>query len=59
MENAASWTTEDDRLFSSSIESISTLEMLERRRELVAQGKSRLLTEEETWSALRKAGLHV
>lgn len=59
MEKVAGWTTDDDRLFSGNMESVSTLKMLEQRRELVAQGQSRLLTEEESWEALRKAGLRV
>lgn len=46
-------------VFSESEESIAVVQELERRMQLVSEGKSRLLTEEESWDALRKAGCHV
>ncbi len=46
-------------VFSGSLESIAVAEELERRRRLVAEGKSKLLTKEESLAALRRAGRHV
>lgn len=45
--------------FDSSLEAIEVYEELERRRALVAEGKSRLLTEEECWASIRAAGYEI
>lgn len=50
---------EDDEVFTSSMESIEVVTELERRRTLVAEGKSRVLTEEESWERIRAAGYEV
>ena len=50
---------EDEEVFVSSIESIEIAMELERRRALVAEGKSHLLSEEESWSRIRAAGYDV
>lgn len=44
---------------SGSLESIFIFDELERRRKLVESGASELLTEEESWMLLRKAGVRV
>ena len=49
----------DDEVFTSSLEAIEVVKELEERRELVAQGKSRLLTEDESWASIRAAGYNV
>lgn len=49
----------DEEVFTSSIESIEVVSELERRRVLVAKGKSRLLCEEESWERIRAAGYGV
>ena len=46
-------------VFSGSLESIAVVEEFERRRRLVAEGKSKLLSKEESLAALRQAGRHV
>lgn len=50
---------ENPRVFTGSEESVEVVEELERRRRLVEEGKSRLLTEDESWDSLRSAGCHV
>lgn len=50
---------ESDDVFTGSMESVEVVEELERRRRLVAEGKSRLLNEEESWELLRSSGCHV
>lgn len=45
-----------DEVFTSGIESIEIVSELERRRALVAEGKSRLLREEDSWERIRAAG---
>ena len=49
----------DDAAFSADLESIEAVEELERRRKLVAEGKSHLLSEEESWKSLRNNGYDV
>ena len=49
----------DEKAFTSSIENIEVVGELERRRELVARGESRLLPEEESWASIRAAGYEV
>lgn len=49
----------DEESFTSSKESIEVALELERRRMLVAEGKSRLLPEEESWNRIRAAGYDV
>ena len=49
----------DEEAFISSLESIEIVDELERRRKLVAEGKSRLLTEEESWESIRAAGYEI
>lgn len=50
---------DSENVQSGSLESIAVFEELERRRRLVEQGASQLLSEEESWVLLRKAGVHV
>ena len=50
---------QDEEVFTSSIENIEVVQELERRRELVAKGESRLLSEEESWASIRAAGYDV
>lgn len=52
-------TMDSENVQSGSLESISVFDELERRRKLVESGASKLLTEEESWTLLRKAGVHV
>ena len=49
----------DEEVFTSSKESIEIVAELERRRALVAEGKSRLLSEDESWERIRAAGYEV
>lgn len=49
----------DGSVFTGSQESVEVVEELERRRRLVEEGKSRLLSEEESWESLRASGCHV
>ena len=49
----------DEEAFTSGVESIEVVSELERRRALVAEWKSRLLTEGETWERIRAAGYEV
>lgn len=49
----------DEEVFTSSMESIEVVAELERRRALVAEGKGRLLSEEESWERIRAAGYEV
>ena len=49
----------DEETFTSSKESIEVVVELERRRLLVAEGKSCLLPEEESWNRIRAAGYDV
>ena len=49
----------DEAAFTGSLEAIEVAEELERRRELVERGESRLLTEEESWASIRAAGYSV
>ena len=50
---------EDEEVFTSSMENIEVVQELERRRELVEEEESRLLTEEESWASIRAAGYDV
>lgn len=50
---------QDAFVFTGSEESIEVVEELEHRRQLVAEGKSRILSEEESWESLRSSGCHV
>lgn len=47
------------RVLSGSVESIEVFEELERRRRLAQEGKTRLLTEEESLARLRSKRAHV
>ena len=49
----------DEEVFTSSMESIEVATELERRRALVTDGKSRLLSEEESWERIQAAGYEV
>lgn len=49
----------DEEVFTSSMESIEVVTELERRRVRVAEGKGRLLTEDESWDRIRAAGYEV
>ena len=49
----------DEEAFTGSLEAIEVAEELERRRELVERGESRLLTEDESWASIRAAGYNV
>lgn len=49
----------DEEVYASSKESIEVVTELERRRALVAEGASRLLTETESWERLKAAGYDV
>ena len=49
----------DEEAFTGSLETIEVAEELERRRELVERGESRLLTEDESWASIRAAGYGV
>lgn len=59
MSPAAEVLERESRVLSGSVESIEVFEELERRRRLVAEGKSRLLTEEESLARLRAKRTHV
>ncbi len=48
----------ESRVLSGSVESIEVFEELERRRRLVAEGKTRLLTEEESLARLQSKRSH-
>ena len=50
---------DSENVQSGSLESIAVFEELERRRGFVKSGASQLLSEEESWTLLRKAGIHV
>ena len=49
----------DEEAFTSSMECIDVATELERRRDLVADEKSRLLDEDESWERIRAAGYEV
>ncbi len=49
----------ESRVLSGSVESIEVFEELERRRRLVAEGKTQLLTEEESLTRLQSKRAHV
>ncbi|WP_165173289.1 hypothetical protein [Adlercreutzia sp. ZJ242] len=48
-----------DQIQTGSVESIEVLEELERRRDLVQEGRSKLVPEDESWEFLRRSGCHV
>ena len=49
----------DEETSTSSMEALEVVAELERRRSLVAEGKGRLLSEEESWNRVRAAGYDV
>ena len=59
MDDGCRLSSDSENVQSGSLESIAVLDELKRRRELVASGASRLLSEDESWALLRQAGVHV